>query len=256
MTEGMARPDRIGRLINQAAGLSVVALCGTLVWAISTGNLCSVAPATVAAANAAGAGAPPPRPRLAPPAEPVALDGAATIGAPTALVTLLEYSDFGCPFCARFATETLPALEAEYVAAGRLRLAYKHYPIPQLHPDAPKAAEAAECAAGQGRFRQMHDALFAEPRRIDEASLVERARTIGLDEGAFARCLADGETRDTVQRHAAEAERFGITGTPAFFVGVTQADGRVEVIEVISGAQPAAAFRAAIERALATAAAR
>jgi predicted DsbA family dithiol-disulfide isomerase len=100
------------------------------------------------------------------------------------------------------------------------------------------------------------DDLIAEPRRIDAASLTERARTIGLDEGAFARCLAGGETRETVERHAAEAETFGITGTPAFFVGVTEADGRVRVTEVISGAQPVAAFRAAIERALAVAAAR
>lgn len=253
MTDGMTRPDRMGRLINHAAGLAVVALCGTLVWAIPTGNLCSIAPTAIAAGTGVVAPPPPsPRPRLTPPAEPVGLGDAATIGRPTAPVTLIEFSDFGCPFCARFATETLPALEQEYVAHGRLRLAYKHFPILTLHPDAERAAVAAECAGAEGRFRPMHDALFADPRRLDEASLLERAGAIGLDVPAFTVCLGSEAVRDLVRRHAAEAESFGISGTPAFLVGVTEADGRVRVTEVISGAQPVEAFRAAIERALET----
>ena len=242
------------RLINNGAGLSVIVLCGTLVWAVLSGNL---DPAGTTAAATTGAGAvappPPPPPRFAPPAEPVALDEAFTVGRADAPVTLLEYSDFGCPFCARFARDTLPALEAEFVEAGRLRVAYKHFPILQLHPNAGAAAEAAECAGQQGRFRAMHDALFAEPGRLDEAALAARAVAVGLDDARFRACLTGGETRDKVARETAEAREIGVTGTPAFLLGVTEPDGRVRVTEVISGARPIEFFREAIERALAAA---
>jgi protein-disulfide isomerase len=230
----------------------VIVLCGTLVWAVWTGNLY---PAGTTAATTTGGEAvappPPPPPPFAPPAEPVALDETFTVGRADAPVTLIEYSDFRCPFCAWFARETLPALEAEFVEAGRLRVAYKHLPIARLHPDAPLAAEAAECAGRAGRFRAMHDALFAEPGLLTGEALIAGAVAIGLDEAPFRACLTGGETRDRVTRDAAEARAFGITGTPAFLVGVTQPDGRVRVMEVISGARPIEFFREAIERALA-----
>jgi protein-disulfide isomerase len=179
--------------------------------------------------------------------------GTFTVGRATAPVTLIEYSDFRCPYCARFARDTLPALEAEFVDAGQLRVAYKHLPIPGLHPDAPLAAEAAECAGREGRFRAMHDDLFAQPGRLNGEALVARGVAIGLDEAGFRACLTGGETRDKVTLDTAEAGAFGLTGTPAFLVGVTGADGRVRVTEVISGARPIATFRDAIARTLATA---
>jgi protein-disulfide isomerase len=254
MSDGTARSDRVQRLINNGAGLSVIVLCGTLVWAVWSGNL---DPAGTTAAATTGGGPvappPPPPPRFAPPADPVALDEAFTVGRADAPVTLLEYSDFGCPFCARFARDTLPALEAEFVEAGRLRVAYKHLPIARLHPDAPLAAEAAECAGRAGRFRDMHDALFAEPGRLNGEALIAGAVALGLDEAPFRACLTGRETRDRVARDAAEARAFGITGTPAFLVGVTEPDGRARVVEVISGARPIEFFREAIKRALAAA---
>jgi protein-disulfide isomerase len=254
MSDGTVRSNRVQRLINSGAGLSVIVLCATLVWAVMTGSLCPAG--TVAAAgNGRGPVVPPPPARFAPPAEPVALDEAYTVGRADAPVTLIEYSDFRCPFCARFARETLPALEAEFVKAGRLRIAYKHLPIPGLHPDAPAAAEAAECAGREGKFRAMHDALFAEPGRLTGEALVTAAVALGLDEALFRACLTDGETREKVAHDTAEARDFGITGTPAFLVGVTEPDGRVRVTEVISGARPIETFRAAIQRVLTAAAA-
>jgi protein-disulfide isomerase len=250
MSNDGAKQNRAQRLINNGAGLSVIVLCTTLVWAVLTGHLCPAG--TVAAAgNGAGRVAPPPTARFAPPAEPVALDEAYTVGRADAPATLIEYSDFRCPFCARFARDTLPALETEFVEAGRLRIGYKHLPIPGLHPEAPLAAEAAECAAREGRFRAMHDELFAQPGRLNGEALVTRAVAVGLDEARFRACLTGGETRDKVGRDTAEARNLGITGTPAFLIGVTEPDGRVRVTEVISGARPIEAFRVAIERVLA-----
>jgi protein-disulfide isomerase len=257
MSDGTKRLDRMQRAVNLAAGVSVVALAGTLTVSALTGSLCTVGTTVAGEAGRADvAPPPPPAARFVPPAEPVAFDEAYTVGRPNAPVTLIEYSDFRCPFCARFARETLPALEAAFVESGRLRVAYKHLPIPQLHPDAPLAAEAAECAGRAGRFREMHDALFAEPGRLTGGAMVTAALALGLDEASFRACLTDGETRERVGRDTAEARALGITGTPAFLVGTTEPDGRVRVTEVISGARPIEAFREAIERALAAAAAR
>lgn len=254
MSKGTMRLESIQRWVNVAAGLSVVALAGTVVITALVGGLRPAGTITAEAGGGSTPPPPPPTPRFAPPAEPVALDEAYTVGRPDAPATLIEFSDFRCPFCARFARETLPALEAAFVEAGLLRIAYKHLPIPRLHPDAPLAAEAAECAGRAGRFRAMHDALFAEPGRLTGEALITGAVALGLDEASFRACLAGGETRDRVSRDAAEARALGITGTPAFLVGTTEPDGRVRVTEVISGARPIETFREAIERALAAAA--
>lgn len=179
------------------------------------------------------------------PTAPISLEGAVLRGSPSARLALIEYSDFECPFCARFSRDTLPILDAEFVRTGHVLLAFRHLPLP-IHAFALKAAEAAECAGAQGQFWQMHDALFENPKALAESELRERARAIRLDITQFSTCLSGGAMAEKVQVDIASARVLGIAGTPAFLIGVIQADGSVVVRQRISGARPVAAFRKVI----------
>lgn len=180
------------------------------------------------------------------PTEPVSLDGAVIKGAKSARIALIEYSDFQCPFCARFAREILPALEEKYIRSGKVLMAFRHYPLPN-HPLAQKAAEAAECAGQQGKFWEMHDALFQDPKRLTRVDLLSRAQALGLNINQFDGCLG-GTMADDVRTDAESARNLGISGTPAFLIGIVQPDGRVRVSRRVSGAQPVAAFEEALDQ--------
>lgn len=157
-------------------------------------------------------------------------------GAEGAPVTLVEFSDFECPFCRR-AQPTLARLLAAY--PGRVRHVFRHYPLPR-HRAAPKAAEAAECARDQGRFWEMHDRLFASAGALATRDLKAHARALGLRGDAFDACLDSGRHEPRWRRDLAEALTYGDSGTPLFFV-----NGRVVV-----GAQPYGAFARVVEEEL------
>jgi protein-disulfide isomerase len=134
---------------------------------------------------------------------------------------------------------------------GKVLIAFRNLPLP-MHAFAEKAAEAGACAGREGRFWALHDRLFADQQHLDEASLVTAGTALGLDGPRFTACLG-GQTAAAVAADAAQAKAWGVTGTPTFFLGVRQADGRVKVTQRFSGALPAEQFTAAIERVLATA---
>ena len=192
---------------------------------------------------------PPPEPRL--PSEPVSIAGAILKGSPTAPVVIVEYSEFECPFCASFVRTTFGDLDREYIATGRVVFAFRHLPLETIHRHALKAAEASECANRQRRFWEFHDALFENPKEIDEISLVRRAGELRLDLAAFKRCLT-GEGADKVRQDMREAGRLGVRGTPTFFIGTNGPDNLVRVTDRIAGARPVSDFRQAIEKALGT----
>jgi protein-disulfide isomerase len=162
---------------------------------------------------------------------------------------LIEYSDFQCPFCARFARDIMPKLDEKYIKSGKVQLAFRHLPLP-MHPFAQKAAEAVECAARQGAFWGMHNRVFQQPEQLEEASLRQNARALMLNEEQFSTCLA-GQAGEKVRRDAAGARKLLVTGTPTFFVGTRQADGRVKVVQRVSGAPALEQFEAVLERVLA-----
>ena len=160
-----------------------------------------------------------------------------TRGPSNAPVTIVEFSDYECPYCVR-AEPTVKDLLAKY--PGKIRLVYRDYPLP-MHPKAPKAAEAAHCAGDQGKYWEMHDKLFASGgQKLDIADLKSQAREVGLDGGKFDKCLDSGEKAKEVESHRKAGDDAGVSGTPAFFI-----NGRP-----ISGAQPLEAFVAIVDQEL------
>jgi protein-disulfide isomerase len=183
------------------------------------------------------------------PAEPVSVAGAPVLGHADARVAMIAFSDFECPFCGRFANDILPEIKAKYIDTGKVKFVFRHLPLTRIHPRAVPAAEAAECAARQGRFWEMHDRLFADPTKLQNADIAAYAEALGLDEAALATCL-QGQASARVQEDVALATTLKLTGTPAFLLGVMQADGTVKVAEIMAGARPAAEFAVSLEKIL------
>jgi protein-disulfide isomerase len=164
----------------------------------------------------------------------VAVNGAPAKGPATAPVTIVEFSDFHCPFCKRV-VPTLKEIEAKY--GDRVRVVFRDFPIDQLHPGARKAHEAARCVFEQGKFWAYHDLVFDQAPRTTADDLRALARQVGADVARFDQCLASGQSKDVVQKDIDEGARLGVNGTPAFFI-----NGRL-----VSGAQPLEAFVSLIE---------
>lgn len=162
-------------------------------------------------------------------------------------VALVEFADYECPYCARHMQETGPSIKKELLDSGDVTQVFFSFPLP-IHPRAPKASEAAECAARQGRFWEMHEQLFAEPTALDLPDLSARARKIGLDEAAFQRCLDSGETAERIRQDMQIARRLGVNSTPSFFLGTVKADGTIDLVTKINGARPFDEFESAVEK--------
>lgn len=172
-------------------------------------------------------------------------------GSPAARVAIIEYSDFECPFCGQYAREIFPRLDADYVKSGKVRYYFRDLPLPS-HPRALAAALAARCAGEQGKFWEMHDSLFANQAALTPADLSRRAQALGLDEAKLNACITSGKYRENIRRSVAGAERMGINGTPAFFLGVVDPSGNtVRSSKLILGAEGYEAFKAALEQMLA-----
>jgi len=179
---------------------------------------------------------------------PIAVAGAMSMGGRTAPLTLVEFTDFQCPFCVRHARETLPQIERDYIRTGKLRYVVRDFPIGSLHPDARRAHEAVRCAGDQNRYWEMRARVFASPKDVAVQTLTTYARGLGLDVAAFEGCLERGPHATQVQADVAAGVTAGVTGTPTFFLARTAPDdGDVRVARSIVGAQPYENFRQAIE---------
>lgn len=121
-----------------------------------------------------------------------------------------------------------------------------------IHKNAFKAAEATRCAKDQGKFWEMHDRLFADQQKLNLEDLVEHAKALGIDEAGFKKCLDEGTYAAEIRKDMAEGQKAGVTGTPAFFLATPEGkDGKLKVVQRLSGAQAFSAFQAAIDSALA-----
>lgn len=159
------------------------------------------------------------------------------IGAENAPVTIVEFSDFQCPYCGKV-EPTIQRILNDY--NGKVKVVYRDYPL-SFHQFAQKASESAECAGEQGKFWEMHGLLFQHQDALDVSSLKSYATSLGLDESKFAECLDSGRMAAEVKADTDEGAALGVTGTPAFFInGVS-----------LVGAQPYNAFVDVINKELA-----
>ena len=160
-----------------------------------------------------------------------------TKGSKNSPVTLIEYSDYECPYCAR-AEATIKDVLDEY--GSKIYFVYKDFPLP-FHNNAQKAAEASRCALEQNKYWEYHDALFKNQQSLDTNSLKTYAKSLGLDETKFSECLDSNKYTEKVKQDIEEGQSKGVTGTPTFFV-----NGKMLV-----GAQPFDAFKEIIDKELA-----
>ena len=168
----------------------------------------------------------------------VSADDDPAIGPEDAPVTIIEFSDFQCPYCARFQSQTLPQILSGY--GDRVRFVYRDFPLTSLHANALKAAEAADCANEQGAYWKYHDLLFQNQSGLDDASLKNYAASLGLDTGVFNQCLDSDKYLSEIQKDEQDGITAGVQGTPSFFINGMP----------LTGAQPYSAFQTAIEAAL------
>lgn len=181
---------------------------------------------------------------------PVDLSAAPAKGSPTAPITLVEVSDYHCPFCRRHVQQTQPQIYAEYVNPGKVRHVFIHFPIDQLHPDAYKSHEAASCAADQGKFWELHGKLFEAPARSEEQILAV-ASSVGVDVNALKACMSSGKYKQAVRTSVERMQQLGVSGTPFFLIGRTPSGSEpFKAISTINGAQPFANFKKALDSAL------
>ena len=174
---------------------------------------------------------------LSPPRVEVSVDPARVRGNPKAKVMIVEFSDFQCPYCGGVQA-TLQSVLAKH--PDTVALAYRDMPMSKIHPLARKAAEAARCAGEQGKFWEYHDLLFADQSKLDQDGLMDKARTLKLDEQQFESCLGSEKFKAQIQQDSQEGMRAGVSGTPGFFINGI----------FLSGSQPESAFENLVQEQL------
>jgi len=182
----------------------------------------------------------------------VSADDDPFLGEKNAPVTIIEFSDFQCPFCRRHYSQTYSQLKSEYIATGKVKYVYRDFPL-SFHEGAQPYAEAAECAAEQNKYWELHDKIYDEQNKQGQGTVpypgqetvLQWAGEIGLDTGKLKLCIESGKYTKEVQKDFTEGASYGVTGTPSFFIG-NDKKGYVQV----EGAQPFSAFQSAIDAAL------
>jgi protein-disulfide isomerase len=186
------------------------------------------------------------------PTEPISLDGLAVRGDHTASVVMVVYSDFECAFCGRFARDVLPTIHRDYIRTNKVALLFAHFPLLRIHPNAARVAEAVECAGTQGKFWEMHDLFFSDPKRSNSqpARFLASANAIGLELVGFRDCLEKGRMRARVDDSLSKARQLGVVATPTTMVGLRQPDGTARMLRRLDGARSIPEVRAALDDAV------
>jgi protein-disulfide isomerase len=185
----------------------------------------------------------------------VSVDDDPVLGDKNAKVTLIDFSDYECPFCKRYFTDTYPQLKKDYIDTGKIKMVFRDLPL-NFHANAAREAEAAECARKQGGdtvYFQYHDQIFTKTTSngtglaLDQLPII--ARDLKLNVNQFQQCLDSGEFKSEVEKDLADAAKVGATGTPTFFIGKSTTNGEIDAIKLV-GAQPYSAFKTIIDEKL------
>lgn len=167
-------------------------------------------------------------------------------------VTLVEFTDYQCPYCKRHALVTVPQIIKDFVDSGKLKYVIREFPLTAIHPKAQKLSEAALCAGNQGKYWEMHDRFFSETGKPDPANLSADLGALGLNAEQFKECLDSGRYAKQVETDLADGVKLGVRGTPSFFIGKTNpaSNRTVRATRMLSGAQGYPTFQAEIEKVL------
>jgi protein-disulfide isomerase len=185
-------------------------------------------------------------------AQDFSIAGSAVKGDKTAPVTIVEFSDYQCPYCKRHAENTMPDLIKKYVDTGKAKIVMMENPIGSIHKNAMGASQAALCAGAQGQYWEMHDIMFANYKKLGADELKSYAEEIGLETGDFNTCLDEKKYEDQVKKNMATGRKLGVRGTPGFVVGLTDPKDpdKVKGSKYIKGAQGVDTFSEAIDELL------
>jgi protein-disulfide isomerase len=167
------------------------------------------------------------------------LDGTQMMGSPDAPLTMVEFTDYQCPFCQRFHAMTFADLKKNYIDTGKLKFYSKDLPL-DFHPNAFRAAEAARCAGDQGQFWKMRDVLGSNPGKLAADNIEQYAQDLQLNMPTFRSCMDVGKHKDSIQSDLKLAQSIGVNGTPSFVIGKSSPDG-VDG-ELVVGALPFGSF--------------
>lgn len=187
---------------------------------------------------------PSPSPSPAPDARvQVSVDDDPVLGDADAPVTIIEFSDFQCPFCGRHFEQTYPQLLSNYIETGKAKLVFRDFPL-SFHPEAEPAAIAAECVdkIDSSKFWEYHDKIFQNQATMSAANYKVWATELGVDGDKFSSCFDSSETKAEVQADTADGSAAGVSGTPTFFIG-NDKDGYIRIV----GAQPYSVFQQTID---------
>ncbi len=154
----------------------------------------------------------------------VNLEDSPMLGSKDAPLTIVEFTDYQCPFCQRFHATTFPELKKNYIDTGKVRFYSRDMPL-DFHPNAMRAAQAARCAREQGQFWQLREVMSSSPDKLDLENLVADAANLKMDTNAFRACVSGGKYKDAVQSDVMEAMRIGANGTPSFVIGKSTPEG-------------------------------
>ena len=233
----------LDRLLDRTASVALIAAAVVLLWTLLVNHGSDTAPDSV---------------------EVQQLEVARVVDSPrsssvrgnsAARVAIIEFSDFECPFCARHARQVYPRLMEQYVDTGDVQYVFRHYPL-DIHPLAVKAAEAAECAADQGKYWEMHDRLFAADAALTHSDLLDHAASLKLRSEDFENCLQADVMLERVMEDRRAGNELGVNATPTFFFAEVLDDGKLSLLARLSGAMPYSTFRSTVDELLSRTASR
>jgi protein-disulfide isomerase len=180
----------------------------------------------------------------------VSVDDDFTIGSDEAEVTMIEFSDYQCPACARYTRMVLPRILNEYVKTGKVKYVIRDFPIERFHKKALQAALAAECSEEQGRFLEMHQTLFENQGAFEIPDLLDHASILGLDVSEFKQCMDNGRLVEEIHKDVADAQEIVIRGTPSFFIGLTEKGSSTITARRLTGVGPYRMYQRELDRLL------